>query len=174
MSSFSLSDIVSLCKRRGIIFQSSEIYGGMSAAWDYGPLGVEIKQNLKNFWWDFMVTRRENVVGMDGSILMHPEIWIASGHVGGFHDPMMDCKGCKKRYRQDHIYKVVLKSSNDKVVEDVNYGAASPIDARNQFFQQKGKQVLKMKYDMEVNKENPDEFLIWLQREWIFGNNQES
>ena len=85
-----LDQIVSLAKRRGFIFQSSEIYGGLGACWDYGPLGVELKNNIKNRWWEYMVHARENVVGMDGSILMHPEIWVASGHVAGFHDPMVD------------------------------------------------------------------------------------
>lgn len=98
-----LDKIVSLAKRRGFIFQSSEIYGGLGACWDYGPLGVELKQNIKNCWWDFMVRSRENVVGMDGSILMHPEVWVASGHVSGFHDPLVDCKESKNRYRYDQL-----------------------------------------------------------------------
>ncbi|MCA9424066.1 MAG: glycine--tRNA ligase [Candidatus Omnitrophica bacterium] len=106
-----LDQIVSLAKRRGFIFQSSEIYGGLGACWDYGPLGVELKNNIKNRWWEYMVHARENVVGMDGSILMHPEIWVASGHVAGFHDPMVDCKESKKRYREDHllVYKHPVK-----------------------------------------------------------------
>ncbi len=106
-----LDQIVSLSKRRGFIFQSSEIYGGLGACWDYGPLGVELKNNIKNRWWEYMVHSRENVVGMDGSILMHPEIWVASGHVAGFHDPMVDCKESKKRYREDHllVYKHPVK-----------------------------------------------------------------
>ncbi|NUN98713.1 MAG: glycine--tRNA ligase, partial [Candidatus Omnitrophica bacterium] len=98
-----LDQIVSLCKRRGFIFQSSEIYGGLGACWDYGPLGVELKQNIKTCWWDFMVRAREDVVGMDGSILMHPEVWVASGHVSGFHDPLVDCKESKNRYRFDQL-----------------------------------------------------------------------
>jgi glycyl-tRNA synthetase len=98
-----LDQIISLCKRRGFIFQSSEIYGGLGACWDYGPLGVELKQNIKNCWWDFMVRAREDVVGMDGSILMHPEVWVASGHVSGFHDPLVDCKESKNRYRYDQL-----------------------------------------------------------------------
>ncbi len=99
----SIEKIVSLSKRRGFIFQSSEIYGGLGSTWDYGPLGVEMKNNIKNLWWHDMVTSRQNIVGMDASILMHPEVWEASGHVKNFHDPMVDCKNCKARYRADHL-----------------------------------------------------------------------
>ena len=99
----SIEKIVSLSKRRGFIFQSSEIYGGLGSTWDYGPLGVEMKNNIKKLWWDEMVTSRRNVVGMDAAILMHPKVWEASGHVNNFHDPMVDCKNCKARYRADHI-----------------------------------------------------------------------
>lgn len=91
----------SLCKRRGFIFQSSEIYGGLASTWDFGPLGVELKRNVKNLWWQDMVTGREDVVGMDASILMHPKVWEASGHVENFHDPLIDCKSCKTRFRAD-------------------------------------------------------------------------
>jgi len=99
----SIENIVSLCKRRGFIFQSSEIYGGLGSTWDYGPYGVEMKQRIKNFWWHDVVTSRENVVGMDAAILMHPKTWEASGHVSNFHDPLVDCKNCKARYRADHV-----------------------------------------------------------------------
>ena len=99
----SIENIVSLCKRRGFIFQSSEIYGGLGSTWDYGSYGVEMKQKIKNFWWHDVVTSRENVVGMDAAILMHPKTWEASGHVSNFHDPLVDCKNCKARYRADHV-----------------------------------------------------------------------
>lgn len=99
----SIEKIVSLSKRRGFIFQSSEIYGGLASTWDYGPLGVEMKNNIKNHWWNEMVTSRRNVVGMDAAILMHPAVWEASGHVDNFNDPMVDCKNCKTRFRADHI-----------------------------------------------------------------------
>lgn len=99
----SIEKIVSLSKRRGFIFQSSEIYGGLASTWDYGPLGVEMKNNIKNLWWKDIVTSRRNVVGMDAAILMHPEVWEASGHVKNFHDPMVDNKNTKKRYRLDHL-----------------------------------------------------------------------
>src|ERR1700756_4073170 len=98
-----MEKIVSLCKRRGFIFQSSEIYGGLNGAWDYGPLGVELKRNLKNYWWRVMVHERDDVVGMDGSILTHPAVLKASGHVEGFSDPMIDCRTCKAHLRADQL-----------------------------------------------------------------------
>ncbi len=96
-----MQTIVSLCKRRGFVFQSSEIYGGLKSAYDYGPLGVELKRNLMNAWWRDMVHRRENIVGLDASIIMHSKVWEASGHLAGFSDPLVDCKVCKERFRAD-------------------------------------------------------------------------
>jgi glycyl-tRNA synthetase len=98
-----MSTIVSLCKRRGFIFQSSEIYGGLNSCWDYGPLGVELKRNVKEAWWRAMVHGRRDIVGLDASILMHPDVWKASGHLAGFTDPLVDCKQCKERFRADHL-----------------------------------------------------------------------
>jgi glycyl-tRNA synthetase len=98
-----MEKIVSLCKRRGFIFQSSEIYGGLNGFWDYGPLGSELKRNVKELWWQSMTRYREDVVGLDASIIMHPQIWKASGHVDTFADPMVDCLLTKKRYRADQI-----------------------------------------------------------------------
>ncbi len=98
-----MAAIVSLCRRRGILFQSSEIYGGLNGCWDYGPLGVELKRNIKEAWWRDMVLRRTDVVGVDCSILMNPKVWEASGHVNSFTDPMVDCLQCKGRFRADHI-----------------------------------------------------------------------
>ena len=98
-----LESLASLCKRRGFIFQSSEIYGGINGFWDYGPLGTELKRNIRDHWWKTMVTLREDVVGLDASIIMHPRVWEASGHLGGFADPMVDCKDCKKRYKADGL-----------------------------------------------------------------------
>ena len=98
-----IEKLVSLCKRRGFVFQSSEIYGGLEATYDYGPLGVELKNNVKQLWWRDVVTSRPDVVGMDASILMDPRVWEASGHVQEFHDPLVDCKKCKARFRADQI-----------------------------------------------------------------------
>jgi len=98
-----MEKLVSLLKRRGFIFQSSEIYGGLSAAYDYGPLGVELKNNIKKAWWKMFVTDRPDMVGMDAAIIMHPKVWEASGHIKNFSDPLVDCKKCKRRYRADHL-----------------------------------------------------------------------
>jgi glycyl-tRNA synthetase len=102
-SKVNLEQLASLCKRRGFIFQSSEIYGGINGFWDYGPLGVELKRNIKEAWWHDVVQRRDDVVGLDASIIMHPRIWEASGHLEGFSDPMVDCKTCKGRFRADQL-----------------------------------------------------------------------
>jgi glycyl-tRNA synthetase len=99
----SMDKMVSLCKRRGFIFQSSEIYGGINACYDYGPLGVELKKNIKEQWWRAMVYEHDHIVGLDAAILMHPRVWEASGHVAGFTDPLVDCRQCKQRFRQDEI-----------------------------------------------------------------------
>ncbi len=96
-----MDKLVSLCKRRGYIFQSSEIYGGTGSVWDYGPLGVELKRNVKDLWWSAMVHQRDDVEGLDAAILMHPRVWEASGHVDGFTDPLVECGNCHRRYRAD-------------------------------------------------------------------------
>ncbi len=96
-----MDKLVSLAKRRGFVFQSSEIYGGLGSVWDYGPLGVELKKNIKERWWRSMVHEREDIEGLDAAILMHPKVWEASGHLAGFSDPLVDCKHCKNRFRAD-------------------------------------------------------------------------
>ena len=98
-----MDTIASLCKRRGFVFQGSEIYEGIGGCWDYGPLGVELKRNLKEAWWKAVVHDRDDVVGLDAAILMNPQVWVASGHVDVFADPMVDCKQCKRRFRADHL-----------------------------------------------------------------------
>jgi glycyl-tRNA synthetase len=103
MNGPTLDTIVNLAKRRGIAFQSSEIYGGLRSTWDYGPLGVELKDNVKRAWWKAMVQLREDVVGLDASILMHPRVWEASGHVESFTDPLVECLHCHHRFRADHL-----------------------------------------------------------------------
>jgi glycyl-tRNA synthetase len=95
--------IVNLCKKRGFIFQSSEIYGGLASTWDYGPLGVEFKRNVKDAWWRDMISTRDDIVGIDAAILMHPRVWQVSGHVDSFTDPLVDCKNCKQRFREDDL-----------------------------------------------------------------------
>jgi len=98
-----MDKIVSLCKRRGFIFPSSEIYGGLASCWDYGPMGVELKRNVKDAWWETIVHERADVVGLDTSIMMHPGVWAASGHIDSFTDPLVDCKSCHLRWRADVI-----------------------------------------------------------------------
>ncbi len=103
MAEVTMDKIVSLCKRRGFIFQSSEIYGGLNGAYDYGPMGVQLKNNIRDFWWKEMTQIHDGIVGLDASILMHPRVWEASGHVSNFTDPMVDCKQCRSRFRADQI-----------------------------------------------------------------------
>lgn len=103
MGEVTMDKLESLCKRRGFIFQSSEIYGGLRGAYDYGPMGVQLKNNIRDFWWKEMTQLYDNIVGLDASILMHPRVWEASGHVSNFTDPMVDCKQCKSRFRADQI-----------------------------------------------------------------------
>jgi glycyl-tRNA synthetase len=110
-----MEKIVSLCRRRGFVFQSSEIYGGLNGCWDYGPLGAELKRNIKSAWWDAVVRQRDDMVGLDCSILMHPLTWKSSGHLDGFNDPMVDCLKCRKRYRAD---KLTLLAFLEKGKED--------------------------------------------------------
>jgi glycyl-tRNA synthetase len=99
----SMDTIVNLCKRRGLIFPSSEIYGGLRSTWDYGPVGVELKRNVKNAWWRHMIQLRDDVVGLDAAILMHPRTWEASGHIATFSDPLVECLKCHQRFRADHL-----------------------------------------------------------------------
>lgn len=110
----SLDQLVSLTKARGYIFQSSEIYGGLSAVYDYGPLGVELKNNIRANWWRFMTQKHDNIVGIDAAIFMHPRVWEASGHVGGFNDPMIDDKQSKMRYRADMLIEDYIAKLRDK------------------------------------------------------------
>ena len=98
-----MEKIVALCKGRGFVFPGSEIYGGLANTWDYGPLGVELKNNVKKAWWKKFVQENPYNVGLDAAILMNPQVWVASGHVGGFSDPLMDCKECKERFRADKV-----------------------------------------------------------------------
>ena len=99
-----MKDLVAFCKRKGFIFPSSDIYGGLNGFFDYGPLGTELKRNVKNLWWKNMVQDREDIVGLDSAVILHPNVWKASGHVDGFSDPMVDCKVTKARYRADQVF----------------------------------------------------------------------
>ncbi len=110
MSADNLNQVVALAKRRGFVFGGSEIYGGLANTYDYGPLGVELLRNIKNLWWDYFVSSRSNIVGMDSCILMNPKIWEASGHTANFADSMVDCKNCQNRIRADHLIEDYLES----------------------------------------------------------------
>ena len=110
MAELTMDKLVALCKNRGFIFAGSEIYGGLANTWDYGPLGVELKNNIKKAWWQKFVQESKYNTGLDSAILMNREVWVASGHVGGFNDPLMDCKACKARFRAD------------KLIEDFTHG----------------------------------------------------
>lgn len=112
-----MEKIVSLCKRRGFIFQSSGIYGGINGCWDFGPLGVELKKNIKDDWWYVFVRQRDDMVGLDASIIMHPQVWVASGHVEQFHDMLVDCKECRHRFREDHLELPVCPDCGGELTE---------------------------------------------------------
>jgi glycyl-tRNA synthetase len=129
-----MEKIVSLCKRRGFIYQSSEIYGGINGFWDYGPLGAELKRNVKELWWHTMTRQRDDVVGLEASIIMSPQIWKASGHVDTFSDPMIDCKTCKGRFRADQTNEIPCPQKPSKMVSDC-HGEKTPPRAFNLMFQ---------------------------------------
>jgi len=112
-----MDKIVSLCRRRGFVFQSSEIYGGLASCWDFGPLGVELKRNLKEAWWKDMVQSRDDMVGIDTSILMHPQVWVASGHLKHFTDPLVECKVCQKRFKADELEKPICPACGGELTE---------------------------------------------------------
>ena len=121
----SMDRIVSLCKRRGFVYPSSEIYGGLSATWDYGPLGVELKKNIQDAWWKDMVRRHDNIVGLDAAIMMHPRTWEASGHVDNFSDPMVDCRECRTRFRADHLAEIRAEGETERA-------ARGPVEVKNE------------------------------------------
>ncbi len=125
-----LDVIVSLAKRRGFVFPSSEIYGGINAVWDYGPLGVELKSNVKRAWWRAMVQERDDIVGLDAGILMHPQVWVTSGHVGSFSDPLVECGRCHRRFRLDELPGTEELTATDLRDETVvaRLGLTCPID----------------------------------------------
>ncbi len=121
-----MEKIVSLCKRRGFIFQSSEIYGGLNGAWDYGPLGAELKRNVKEHWWRSMTQLRDDIVGLDGAILMNRAVWKASGHEETFNDPMVDCKECKGRFRADQVESTPCPRKPSRSVKECEHEKTEP------------------------------------------------
>src|SRR5579864_9020547 len=114
-----MDKIVALAKRRGFIYPGSEIYGGLANTYDYGPVGTELLRNIRNLWWKNFVQERDDIVGLDASLISHHKIWEASGHVAGFADAMIDCKNCKSRFRADHIIEDWLEKNSNKAEEIV-------------------------------------------------------
>src|ERR1700757_4642837 len=149
-----MEKLVALCRRRGFIFQSSEIYGGINGFWDYGPLGVELKRNIKEVWWQDMVRnpppgpdgQEISMVGVDCAIIMNPKVWEASGHVGGFADPMVDCKACKTRFRADQL--LAMEFARD-IFKDTQEGPAqfylSGVGTKEEFLAQNQKAIEKFR-----------------------------
>ena len=118
MPANTIETVVNLCKRRGFVFSSGEIYGGTRSAWDYGPLGVELKDNIKRQWWKAVVQNREDVVGIDSSVILPRQVWVASGHVGAFHDPLVECLSCHSRYRSDQLAEEYAERTGAEVVDE--------------------------------------------------------
>ncbi len=169
-----MEKITSLCKRRGFIFQSSEIYGGIQGFWDYGPLGAELKRNVKELWWSTMTRMRDDVVGLEATIIMHPAIWRASGHVDTFSDPMCDCLLTKKRFRADQIefqsgnayhYAGAKDTATGKEVVEpyaVLLAAGKPPESARktaaQFYAQRGLQTVELIGETVAKVENSQRF----------------
>ena len=156
-----MEKLVSLCKRRGFLFQSSEIYGGFNGFWDYGPLGVELKRNVKNAWWTDMVTGHDDLsvaagapatyemTGLDCTIIMHPQVWKSSGHYDLFHDFMVDCRESKKRYRHDQLRGrwaeydgrrvfIACEAGGEEVVEEIVVGKSEILNGKSALFRFEG------------------------------------
>ena len=148
-----LDKLVSLSKRRGIIFPSSEIYGGLASVWDYGPVGVEIKRNIKDLWWKSFVSEREDILGFDASILMHPNVWQASGHLDSFSDPLVECSETGKRYREDNIFIVEKEDKGKKQLFSIE--ANDIEDAKNQI-KYKLAEITNLKDYEEYNPPSPE------------------
>ena len=144
-----LDKLVSLSKRRGIIFPSSEIYGGLASVWDYGPVGVEIKRNIKDLWWKSFVSEREDILGFDASILMHPNVWKASGHLDSFSDPLVECSETGKRYREDNIFIVEKEDKGKKQLFSIE---ANDIEDAKNHIKDKLAEITNLK---DYEKDNP-------------------
>ena len=148
-----LDKLVSLSKRRGIIFPSSEIYGGLASVWDYGPVGVEIKRNIKDLWWKSFVSEREDILGFDASILMHPNVWQASGHLDSFSDPLVECSETGKRYREDNIFIVEKEDKGKKQLFSIE---ANDIEDANNQIKDKLVEITNLKDYEENNPPSPE------------------
>ena len=152
-----LDKLVSLSKRRGIIFPSSEIYGGLASVWDYGPVGVEIKRNIKDLWWKSFVSEREDILGFDASILMHPNVWQASGHLDSFSDPLVECSETGKRYREDNIFIVEKEDKGKKQLFSIE---ANDIEEAKNLINDKSAEIKNLKDYKEKNPPSPEGGII--------------
>ena len=148
-----LDKLVSLSKRRGIIFPSSEIYGGLASVWDYGPVGVEIKRNIKDLWWKSFVSEREDILGFDASILMHPNVWQASGHLDSFSDPLVECSETGKRYREDNIFIIEKEDKGKKQLFSIE---ANDIENAKNQIKDKLAEITNLKDYEENNPPSPE------------------
>ena len=159
-----METLIALCKRRGFVFPSSDIYGGYNGFFDYGPLGAEVKKNIKEAWWRDMVHRRDDVVGLDSSIIMHPRIWEASGHVGGFSDPMQMCRHCKKLWRADQVWEILEDTDWIQSLREVFVGIpeSQNIAASSRALLDWSKKVGKKKAPNLALVRNPEVTLSWL------------
>jgi len=160
-----MEKIVALCKGRGFVFAGSEIYGGLSNTWDYGPLGVEFKNNVKRAWWKKFVQECPYNVGLDAAILMNPQVWVASGHVGGFADPLMDCKECKTRHRADKLIEDITKESadgwsNEKMMQFIKDNKVVCPDCKKQNFTDIRKFNLMFKTFQGVTEDSQNELFL--------------
>jgi glycyl-tRNA synthetase len=158
--------IVALCKRRGFVFPSSEIYGGLRSTWDYGPIGVELKRNVKNAWWRWMVQMRDDVVGLDAAILMHPRTWEASGHLETFSDPLVECLNCHQRFRADHLPGWHAPQSGHEEGVDVTKGAKCPNCGKDSFTDPRNFNLMFKTYMGPVED---DAAAVWLRPETAQG-----
>ncbi len=172
MPASSLDQIVSLCKRRGFIFPGSEIYGGLSNSWDYGPLGTELKNAIRDWWWQRFVQKRQDMVGLDASIIMNPKVWVASGHVANFNDAMIDCKSCKARHRADHLIenaypeiKVEGKSPAELTAIIKEKGIACPTCGRKDTFTEARRFNLLFRTHLGAIENNAEKDAVYLRGE---------
>ena len=164
----SMETIVNLCKRRGIVFPNSEIYGGLRSAWDFGPLGVELKNNVKRAWWRWMVQLREDVVGLDSSIILSPRVWEASGHVESFSDPLVECLSCHQRFRADHLpgFHAPQSGHEDAETVDMAKGARCPNCGHDRFTDPRNFNLMFKTHAGPVEDEST---VVWLRPETAQG-----
>ena len=173
----SLDDVISLAKRRGFVYQTSDIYGGLANSYDYGPLGAELMRKIRNLWWEAFITRRSDMVGLDSQIMLHPETWVASGHVGAFNDPLVEDVKTQKRYRADHLIEAWLAkqpTSAQIVVEDLTIAEMATFIAENKILSPDGNPVTEPKafnllFETEIGSVAGEKAKVYLRGETAQG-----